>query len=78
MMSGKSFKNKIEPSTLPCGTPEVTDNQPDIESPRMTRSRLLDRKDLIQLRTWPLIPYLDILRRRRLCGTIMSTESFSE
>ena len=46
-------KNKIGPSTDPCGTPEVTVTWEDFSLSKTTVCDLFDRNALIQWRTCP-------------------------
>ena len=49
-------KNNSEPSTDPCGTPEVTGEEVDVAPSQMTVWTLLVRKDSIQDKRLPWIP----------------------
>ena len=70
---GMSFifrRNSSGPKTVPCGTPEVTREYSDFTLLHTTSWRRLVRKDSIQRRTLPWIPYRHSLLRRRLWGTV--------
>ena len=51
-------RNNSGPSTDPCGTPEVTGEEVDVAPSQMTVWILLVRKESIQDKRFPWIPYL--------------------
>ena len=70
---GKSFikiKNRIGPSTLPCGIPDVMFLKLECAPFTITRCFLLFKNSYIHLKTTPLIPYLSILTKSLLWGTL--------
>ena len=71
---GMSFtyrRNSSGPNTvLPCGTPEVTGEYSDFTPSHTTIWWWFMRKDSIQRRTLPWIPYRRSLLKRRLRGTV--------
>ena len=72
---GMSFtyrRNSSGPNTvLPCGTPEVTGEYSDFTPSHTTIWWWFMRKDSIQRRTLPWIPYRRSLLKRRLWGTVI-------
>ena len=62
--------NSSGPNTVPCGTPEVTGEYSDFTPSHTTSWRRLVRKDSIQRRTLPWIPYRRSLLRWSLWSTV--------
>ena len=69
--------NSTIPKTLPCGTPEITSFNTEIDSHKTTLWRLFVKNASIQSKILPEMPYLESLGNNRLCGTLSKTFSKS-
>ena len=64
------FKNRIGPSTDPCGTPLMTGAHSEKLSLNTTLCFLSVKNEVIHSRVFPLIPYLEIVFTSFLWGTL--------
>jgi len=69
-------RNRSGPSTVPCGTPDITSSLVDLVPSSTTRWVRFLRNDWIQQQTGPWIPQYSSLYRSRECGTL--SKAFSK